>query len=341
MRRAGTGAPISNGSSATPAVAAPRSNGGSSTTGSTSSQRGKHRNLRSSSSRLSTVNAGSSSNYSILFFFFALILILADLLYLYRLSLQAMMNDPNHTSNFRATYLSRLTGGNHVIGNTTTTAARSGNVRRSHEGEVHVQKLPSPPPLPDDHEALEEDHHQHQMEVQQERNPPKPSSNMLHQQALEQGYHNLNDKGTILDILQQAGLQIQDLDQSTIDELPTWPQIQRLYGNEPRIVGLETCAAFRESVDARTRFFGVAGTFNSGTNLGKTERTFFTLRTRIRHNDAIALLFPIQFEHRLSSVAELMAKNCQITERMEVFGAESKGVRWQVRMDETMKESRL
>jgi hypothetical protein len=93
---------------------------------------------------------------------------------------------------------------------------------------------------------------------------------MLYQQALKRGYNNLEDKEQILNILQQAMLDIDDLDQETIDELPTWKRIQTLYGTEPRILGLETCHVFTETIHpASERFFGVAGVFNSGTNLGE------------------------------------------------------------------------
>lgn len=108
------------------------------------------------------------------------------------------------------------------------------------------------------------------------------------------------DKEPILKILRQAGINTTHLDLETYQQLPTWSQVQRLFGTEPRIFGLgeneENCAAFRNSTDPTVRFFGIAGAFNSGTNL----------------------------------LASLMSQNCQITERMLVYGEKSKGVRWQV-----------
>ena len=121
----------------------------------------------------------------------------------------------------------------------------------------------------------------------------------LIQIAKNRGLQRVDDKGPILEILTQAGMEIEDendLDQETLDKLPTWTQIQNLYGPKPIIHGLEKCDAFRNAVEPRTRFFGIAGTFNTGTNL----------------------------------VADLLKFNCQITERMEIYGEESKGVRWQV-----------
>ena len=106
----------------------------------------------------------------------------------------------------------------------------------------------------------------------------------------------LYDKGPILQILNQAGVKVEELDEETRKALPTWTQIQQLFGDHPRILGLERCEEFRNSTDPTIRFFGIAGTFNTGTNL----------------------------------LSELMIQNCQITERMQVYGHESKGMRWQV-----------
>mmetsp|Transcript_4339 Transcript_4339/g.10475 ORF Transcript_4339/g.10475 Transcript_4339/m.10475 type:complete len:513 (-) Transcript_4339:187-1725(-) len=117
--------------------------------------------------------------------------------------------------------------------------------------------------------------------------------------AKENGLTNVDDKGPILEILLQAGLDLTkkgELDQETLDKLPTWTQVETLYGPKPVIVGLERCEEFRNSIPATTRFLGMAGTFNTGTNL----------------------------------IHAVMKHNCQITERMEAFGAKSKGIRWQV-----------
>ena len=117
--------------------------------------------------------------------------------------------------------------------------------------------------------------------------------------AKQRGLTNVDDKGPILEILTQAGLKIEnedDLDQDTLNQLPTWTQILRLYGPDPKIQGLERCEEFRNAVEPTTRFFGMAGTFNTGTNL----------------------------------IHDMMKYNCQITERMEAYGEKSKGVRWQV-----------
>ena len=66
-------------------------------------------------------------------------------------------------------------------------------------------------------------------------------------------------------ILNEAGYDY--LDQESIEKLPTWDRVVQLFGDSPRILGLDTCQAFRESVDPRNAFLAPAGPFNSGTNL--------------------------------------------------------------------------
>jgi hypothetical protein len=105
-----------------------------------------------------------------------------------------------------------------------------------------------------------------------------------------------NDKEEIYEILEQAGVKRHEIDIETRRKLPTWSQVQSLYGTEPKIYGLDRCEAFTSSIEPSVSFFGTAGTFNSGTNL----------------------------------LAEMLIQNCQITKRMQVYGDDSKGMRWQV-----------
>ena len=70
-----------------------------------------------------------------------------------------------------------------------------------------------------------------------------------------------------------------------------------LYGPEPVVYGLDTCASFRDSSDPADHFIGVAGTFNSGTNL----------------------------------LSELFIHNCHMPARMTKYGSINEGIRWQVR----------
>ena len=68
----------------------------------------------------------------------------------------------------------------------------------------------------------------------------------------------------ILEILREAG--IQDFDAATVARLPTWDQVEKLYGKGPVVYGLETCETFRKSVPPAEASIGSAGIFNSGTN---------------------------------------------------------------------------
>jgi hypothetical protein len=104
------------------------------------------------------------------------------------------------------------------------------------------------------------------------------------------------DKEPIYEILEQAGVSRYMIDIETRRKLPTWTKIEQLYGKEPKIYGLERCEDFTSRIEPSVSFFGIAGTFNSGTNL----------------------------------LAELLIQNCQITKRMEVFGEDQRGMRWQV-----------
>jgi hypothetical protein len=104
-------------------------------------------------------------------------------------------------------------------------------------------------------------------------------------------------KEPILQLLRDAGV-ADDLDAETLASLPSWEQVTSLYGPTPVLHGLETCATFRASgSDPGEHLLGVAGTFNTGTNL----------------------------------LAELLIHNCEMPARMAKYGAINKGIRWQVR----------
>jgi hypothetical protein len=277
-------APLSSGSIAS---GAPRS-GAVAPGRSTKRQGQKQPKITSVSSTRST--SSKTPSYQVAFFTFVLLLFVVDVVYLYKISSKASLNNnQNHSSDWKGTHLSFL-------------SSHASQSEDSQTSKIIAKRLPPlPPPLENYkqyHEQAERNHHKQQQAQQEERYPPVPPKDMLQEQAFDSGFHNLNDKGPILNILQQAGMRIEDLDQETLNKLPTWSQVQSLYGTSPIIVGLETCDEFVETAsDPTVRFFGVAGTFNTGTNL----------------------------------VAQLMAQNCQITERMMVYGNESRGVRWQVR----------
>ena len=68
----------------------------------------------------------------------------------------------------------------------------------------------------------------------------------------------------ILSILEKD-LKISDLTVDEILMLPKWSQVQRLYGDRPVIIGMETCQEYQSRVPLERRHLGVAGIFNSGT----------------------------------------------------------------------------
>ena len=104
----------------------------------------------------------------------------------------------------------------------------------------------------------------------------------------------------ILSVFREAGV---ELDAETIAKLPTWEEVQNAVGSGPHIYGLDQCPAFRDKVPAIERMLGSSGMFNTGTNL----------------------------------VTHLLKQNCQIPERVEIYGPkatrEQWGMRWQVRAE--------
>ena len=69
----------------------------------------------------------------------------------------------------------------------------------------------------------------------------------------------------ILHLLREAG--IDNLSPDQINKLPTWQHVLDLYGPDVVIVGKDRCADFRKKVPLTDRKVGVAGLFNTGTNL--------------------------------------------------------------------------
>jgi len=103
------------------------------------------------------------------------------------------------------------------------------------------------------------------------------------------------DKQRILDLIERAGIDSSELDDQTIEDLPSWEEVVRLYGPKPIIYGLDRCQQFQDKTK-KLGFIGTAGTFNSGTNL----------------------------------MSELLIANCHMQARMDKFGPRNRGIRWQV-----------
>eukprot|EP00577_Skeletonema_sp_RCC1716_P011724 CAMPEP_0113437822 /NCGR_PEP_ID=MMETSP0013_2-20120614/37629_1 /TAXON_ID=2843 ORGANISM="Skeletonema costatum, Strain 1716" /NCGR_SAMPLE_ID=MMETSP0013_2 /ASSEMBLY_ACC=CAM_ASM_000158 /LENGTH=433 /DNA_ID=CAMNT_0000328519 /DNA_START=131 /DNA_END=1430 /DNA_ORIENTATION=+ /assembly_acc=CAM_ASM_000158 len=110
--------------------------------------------------------------------------------------------------------------------------------------------------------------------------------------------NNSNNTATnpVIDYFRRAGV---ELDNDSIESLPTWSQIESIIGKKPVFRGLDTCETFRQTVPPLGRMLGSAGMFNSGTNL----------------------------------VTRLMKENCVIPERFNKYAPdgskEDYGIRWQ------------
>jgi hypothetical protein len=106
-------------------------------------------------------------------------------------------------------------------------------------------------------------------------------------------------KGPIIDLITEAGITFDPFeDADLLDELPDWEEVVKMYGPEPVIYGINEghCQRFQEHSELGEHLVGVAGTFNSGTNL----------------------------------MAELLIHNCVMPERQKKYGMTNRGIRWQV-----------
>jgi hypothetical protein len=100
-------------------------------------------------------------------------------------------------------------------------------------------------------------------------------------------------KERLLRMLAEAGV-VYNISQEFLRQLPTWEQVVDLYGDSPKIIGLETCSKFRDNIDPTEALIGPAGPFNSGTNL----------------------------------LAELLWSNCILPKRFQKYN--HAGLKWQV-----------
>mmetsp|Transcript_22489 Transcript_22489/g.46858 ORF Transcript_22489/g.46858 Transcript_22489/m.46858 type:complete len:490 (-) Transcript_22489:1133-2602(-) len=123
---------------------------------------------------------------------------------------------------------------------------------------------------------------------------PKSDTNSTRSQTTKD-----NGRARVVELLQQAG--VESLTREQIQQLPTWQQVLDLYGPAPRLYTEKgACTTYQARVPPTRRMVGAAGMFSTGTNL----------------------------------VTTLLKKNCQILERVELFGVnatrEQHGMRWQV-----------
>lgn len=68
-----------------------------------------------------------------------------------------------------------------------------------------------------------------------------------------------DNKGPILEILKRAGIDSSQLDEETMEALPTWDGIVKLYGAKPIVYGLDRCETFQAETK-KLGFIGTAGT---------------------------------------------------------------------------------
>ncbi len=73
-----------------------------------------------------------------------------------------------------------------------------------------------------------------------------------------------NSRERIVKILEASGMK---MNHEIIASLPTWGEVKALYGDKPKIVGLEQCSKFRLEIPEVDAYVSPAGLFNTGTNL--------------------------------------------------------------------------
>jgi hypothetical protein len=66
-------------------------------------------------------------------------------------------------------------------------------------------------------------------------------------------------------LLQDAG--VTNIDVPTLLLLPTWETVKKLYGDAPVVYGLDQCSYYQQTIPKNDASLGVAGIFNTGTNL--------------------------------------------------------------------------
>jgi hypothetical protein len=98
---------------------------------------------------------------------------------------------------------------------------------------------------------------------------------------------------------------VAEINETLCDSLPFWSEVEQLYGEEPVIIGLDTCKAYRDSVK---RMGGlpvprVGGLFNSGTNafVDLLMMNFGALADRLDYNIMLGKHSSLKFKMRNNS----------------------------------------
>lgn len=106
------------------------------------------------------------------------------------------------------------------------------------------------------------------------------------------------ERAPFLAILRQAGYDLKEpslWNNKTMASMPKWSEVVKSFGSKPKIYGLDTCQQFQQTTKSFERHIGVAGMFNSGTNL----------------------------------LSSLLASNCQNQARIDRRGISATGMEWQ------------
>jgi len=101
------------------------------------------------------------------------------------------------------------------------------------------------------------------------REPKPPEELPLHgiDNSKDDHHSPQDDKTRLIQILKDAGVPPKDLTPKMTNSLPSESKIASLYGEGPRIIGLETCATYQSNILPVNRKVAPAGLFNTGTNI--------------------------------------------------------------------------
>jgi hypothetical protein len=101
--------------------------------------------------------------------------------------------------------------------------------------------------------------------------PPKSKHNSWN---IDQVLKNLTDSNPtyigrekLVRMLLEMYIDPTQIDDSIWLQVPVWEEIVQVHGRDPVIYGLDSCEKFRNTVDPIDRHVGIAGMFNTGTNL--------------------------------------------------------------------------
>lgn len=108
----------------------------------------------------------------------------------------------------------------------------------------------------------------------------RPPSESIDQQRQQQAEEPTKSAGTVVDVTTNASTHenpiiqvllaagLKDIDPKDLEGLPSPETLTALYGplNEPVVVGMDTCAEYRDKVPPSERVAATAGMFNTGTN---------------------------------------------------------------------------